>query len=513
MDSATEDESVRVAPIVCVDDWTNQEDLLAKLSEDADTIEDSTLEELESVLRIDAPERASRESADEHGAEVAAGMEEAAAARLAESASRLTKELTKTQTTLRNALTATAIAAAEAPRSLSLEGATERLEQRLSDAVAATGTTVAILQTLDDDTQTLQIVAAFGLNPSSLLGRKRPLRGSRGDLEALVGRVVMADDLRGGGLDSYGAPEVENAEPMQSGICVSMQVGDLPIGTMWLLSEEQREFDHRDAASARLAAEAIATMLGGTQAIEDASPAAGRVDAIAELAEYQLLQMPRGASLTPQWRVDGMIETPQRFATGWHTWDVLPDGTLMMAMADIDTDEFRDALEASFGHAALISHCNYRHDVASMVRRISDTLWRGGTMVSPMSMWYVHVDPLTGCGTAASAGRIQTMIAGRYGYRAVSDGRDDPLGVHVDPTIRTHEFQIQSGETLFAYDEGVRRRGIDQLQLGRGLQSAAKQADSHPLARIRREISKLGTEKDPAAQAAIGAVSLIRSID
>ena len=506
MDLGNVDGPVRVSPVVCEDDWTTQEDLLAKLSEDPDAIDDSTLEQIESVLRIDAPERTGALSIQSP-----AGMPQDVATRLAESASRMANELTKTRSTMRDALTATAVAAAEAPRSSVLENAADAIQERLSDAVAATGTTIAILQTLDDDTQTLQTVAAFGLSPTSSLGQRRPLRGSRGDLEALVGRVVMADDLRGGGLDDYGPPTPDDVDPMQSGICVSIQVGDLPIGTLWLLSEEPREFSHRDAASARMASHALSSLLVDAGSTSEPSPAPHRIDALGELAEYQLLQMPRGASLTPQWRVDGMIETSQRFATAWHTWDVLPDGTLMMAMADIDTEDFRDALEASFGHAALISHCNYRHDVASMVRRISDTLWRGGTMVSPMSMWYVHIDPSTGCGTAASAGRIHAMIAGRYGYRAVCDGRGEPLGVHVDPTIRTHEFQIQTGETLFAYDEGFRRRGIDQLQLGRWLQSAAKQEDLHPMARVRREMSGMPATQGLESQASIGAVSLIRS--
>ena len=55
---------------------------------------------------------------------------------------------------------------------------------------------------------------------------------------------------------------------------------------------------------------------------------------VRDLAQWQYESLPVGATVAEGWRVDGLIESPNDWATGWHVWDVLPDGTLMIAIAE-----------------------------------------------------------------------------------------------------------------------------------------------------------------------------------
>ncbi len=61
---------------------------------------------------------------------------------------------------------------------------------------------------------------------------------------------------------------------------------------------------------------------------------------------------------------------------------------------------------AATARAAFASHSNYRHSAADMLRRINDTLWQTNTGDQLLAMLYIKLDPETGAGELASAGRL-----------------------------------------------------------------------------------------------------------
>lgn len=392
------------------------------------------------------------------------------------------------------------------------------LRELMSDAVAATGTTVAVLSMLDDDTETLRISSTHGLPPVAMTSPPRPLRGSRGDLEAMVNRVVLADG-RSGSMETYCPPTIEGCPAMAVGICVVIRSADLPIGTLWLLTEQTHApdgsailFDNADAAAARLAAASIERTLAGsakqtmgsTSSEQTFAAEIEQTMAIGQLASWQSMSLPAAASLTDRWMADGWIESDQSFITGWHTWDLLPDGTIMIAMADVDGATVTDALAAATARTALQSHSAYRHDPADMLSRISDTMWQSGAIVSPMSLFYAHLDPDTGAGVYCGAGAIAAIIGNRYGVRPLSSGVTDPIGIHIDHRHANVDFQMQPGETLLGYDSGL--AGVaDQTRLGRWMTDAMISGTKHPLAAIRRQLSNVEVSLP------LGAITLMRS--
>ena len=102
--------------------------------------------------------------------------------------------------------------------------------------------------------------------------------------------------------------------------------------------------------------------------------------------------------LADGWRVDGMIESPESWGTGWHHWDVLPDGTLMIAIAEAADPTAKGAMHAAVARAALAAHSGYRHTPAQLIQRVSDTLWQTNTGEQLVSMIYAHLDPESGDG-------------------------------------------------------------------------------------------------------------------
>ena len=364
----------------------------------------------------------------------------------------------------------------------------DRMDEVLRDATAATGTTAAIVSMLDDDTQQMFVVASLG--DAASVGDLRELRGSRGDLEAMVSSIAAADDFRGGGIDTWNAPA---GDRYAAGICVCLTRGDVPVGTLWLLSEVTRPWTPQERAAAAMAGRFLTTVVDESLIVsaEEAPASESRQRPTVEsgIARWQYLSLPTGSKLATDWRVDGWLETNAPIAAGWHHWDVLPDGRLLLAMADSDDDPAAAAMSTTFARAALMAHTAYRHDTATMMRRLSDTMWQSSTVAAPLSVAYALVEPDSGHGWVSVAGRVSTMIANRYGYRPVCRDTDAALGVHIDGQFSANCFTLARGETLLMHGAGFADDGIHQTTIGTALRSAAESKTVYPLASLRRQFA------------------------
>lgn len=407
------------------------------------------------------------------------------AMRLAESAAQLERRLEQNRQALRRQEIELA---SRAPILLGESDQTrlaDRIEQTLADAATACGCNAAAMYMLDDDTQYLKTRSVFGLPPQRLEEQPRPLRGSRSDLEAMVQGVVAIDDLQDCSIDTWNCPE-----PVAAGICAVIQSDDVPIGTLWLFRNDRARFGAAEAAAARLAASQLSLLL--SLACPDRNRSIESVhEPIRDVAQWQHEALPVGAELAAGWRVDGMIESPRPWATGWHMWDILPDGTLILAIAEAVDPSLIGAMNAAIARAALAAHTGYRHSPGQLLQRVSDTLWQTSTGEQLVSMLYLQVDPETGEGEVASSGTITAMIGNRYGFRPLVDGSSEPLNTHIDARCTTKSFRMMPGETLLGYNRGIVTEGATQTMLGEGIRTAMQSSDSNPLARIRRTLANL----------------------
>ncbi|MGB7347831.1 MAG: SpoIIE family protein phosphatase [Pirellulaceae bacterium] len=404
------------------------------------------------------------------------------AQRLADSASRIADQLADAHETIRIQAAELAARAAifDEPQQVQLADA---LSETLADVVAAARFDAAAIYLLDEETQYLSVRGIHGLPASRLTDGPRELRGSRGDLEAMVQGSVMISDLQELSIDTWSCPE--NAS---SAICVAIHNAGVPIGTLWMYCNEQQMLDESHGAIARMAAKQVALQLQHAATPADA-PAKQDKSSINELAQWQFASLPLGAQLAPNWRVDGMIESPQPWATGWHAWDVLPDGSLMIAIAEAEDKSVAGSMTAAIARAALESHTGYRHTPRQLLQRISDTLWQTNTMDQLTSLMYVRIDPETGEGEIATSGNMIAMIASSYGYRPAVESNGAPLASQIDLNCGTSTFRMSCGEVLMAYSEGFANDEISQMTIGNQLRQTMQSKDDYPLASIRRYLA------------------------
>jgi sigma-B regulation protein RsbU (phosphoserine phosphatase) len=372
----------------------------------------------------------------------------------------------------------------------------ERLERLLKHAAAATGCDAAGLYLLDNDTTTLKLRASYGLPADRIAVPARSLRGSRGDVESLVREVVLIDDLAGTLSTTWNSPE-----PYAAGIVTRIEEDDLPIGTLWLWSKEKRTFSEQEGDAARLAALGLAAEL--TRAALHRERAKWNVTStsIKSATQWQMRQLPPAMELAPNIVVDGWTESPKPWACSWHAWDVLPDGSIAMAIAEASLKEMDGAMIAATARAAFAAHSNYRHTAMEMLRRISDSLWQTNTGDQLVSMLYLKLDPETGEGELASAGTIQSIVASRRGFRALTSGREcGPLASQIDCRPYQTEFRLHAGEAIIGINASVLDEvlGIGQSELASVAREALSRRNSPVLASIRRALARKPLEEERA---------------
>jgi len=370
-----------------------------------------------------------------------------------------------------------------------------RLDRVLRQAIAATQCDAAGLYMLDNDTTTLKLRASVGLPADRVMAPARSLRGSRGDLESLVREVVLIDDLKGTLSTTWNSPEA-----FASGIVIRIEEDDLPIGTLWLWSKTAQKFDNQVGEAAQLASIAIACELSRSSLVRERAKWNMTTTAISTTSQWQLRQLPPAMELAPGIAVDGWTESPRPWARSWHAWDVLPDGSISLAIAEASLREMDGAMVAATARAAFAAHCNYRHSAKDLLRRVSDSLWQTNTGDQLLSMLYVKLDPETGEGEIASAGSIQAIIASSRGYRPLCGRESEPLASQIDCRPFHTQFTLHPGEAIVAVNASVLDEiiGMTQNELANAVREALPRKHSPVLSSVRRALANKPLEEERA---------------
>ncbi|WP_161604418.1 SpoIIE family protein phosphatase [Roseiconus nitratireducens] len=412
------------------------------------------------------------------------------AAELAKLASSMVAEIDQLQSVIRRQEVELAAHATAAIGFQPSQRGAQAVQETLQLAVESIGFDAAAIYMLDDQTQYLNLRAMTGLPADRLRAQPRSLRGSRADLEALVQDVVLIDDLTGPAAATWCAPE-----PAGAAVCAALYKGDLPIGTLWLFRDKPIPLGESVASVAKMAAAQITLHLSEAVSARHETSRRQALEAVRDVAAWQFTSLPVGIQLAEGWSVDGMIESHNDWAVGWHAWDVLPDGSLMIALAQAEDCTASGAMVAAIARAALTAHCGYRHSLPQLMQRTNDTLWQTNTAEQLLGMLYARLDPDTGEGEVVSAGQLGGLVASKYGYRPLIGSGTTPLASAMDAEFFHSTFHLGSGETLLAYGPGLAADGIGQDLLGCCLKKAAGGSDS-PLAVVRREMAAFPTRNE-----------------
>jgi phosphoserine phosphatase RsbU/P len=333
------------------------------------------------------------------------------------------------------------------PRSDEAEHLAERLAAALQAAVQAVGGAAAALYLLDEGTSELKLRASFRLPAERLLEPARPLRGAIADLEALLGHAVVIED-------TSLLPHWRCPEDYPAAMCVPVSSPSTPLGTLWIFSDEARDFTPEQTNLVEIVAGRIAADLDREVLLAVGAESKSAERDLHEAARWQEEHLPTIAPLIDDWDVAGTLHSAGELTSEFFDWTVLQDGHLAIALGDAHGRAVTAGLSAAALQATLKSHANYRHDARQMLERINDSLWTSSPGGQYASLGYGLISPDDHLLEIASAGRLGAVLVHREGHTALVQP-SPPLGSDPDLLVTPRRQQFRPESALVLFSDGV----------------------------------------------------------
>jgi GAF domain-containing protein len=354
-----------------------------------------------------------------------------------------------------------------------------RLKSILQTGAEACDTQAAALYMLDESTTLLKLRAAWGLPVERLMQPARPLDGALADLEALLGHAVALERAA-----SFGPWRVPEEYP--AALCVPVSSPTVPLGTLWLFSDRERDFTDRQTGLAemtagRLAAELERAMLITAQI--ESTETARQLDAARRLQQSQL---PQSIRLVEEgWELAGRIDSTAELSGAFYDWHWLPGDALAVMIGEAGQTGIAGALTAANLRSMVRTLTESGLSPAELLKRVNRSLWLTSAGDESASLVFGIVD--------LAAGRLRYSWAGKPSMvRRTSIASDvciasrAPLGATIDGDFAEQTLDLAAGETLvvcsreMAAARGARENGsgsasrIDKFSEIRGETSAAE---------------------------------------
>lgn len=333
----------------------------------------------------------------------------------------------------------------------------ERLEAILRGGTLAVEGSAAALYMLDEATTQLKLRSHWGLCEETFLDPPRPLRGARGDLEALTGHAVVIE--RKDKLNHWCIPE-----PFSAAVCIPISTTTMPLGTLWVFSEQARDFSDKETNLIEIIAGRIAVELEREVLIreyvhrrQDHSSDDGLeldecIGQDKRLGQEKRLGQDKGhgwdAAVAWQQR---LLPASPPYAEGWdfagcaryeHSlhgdhcfWHTRADGRVFATLGGVFGAGPEVAMSASFVAGAIRGVCE-RTDLRETVARVNGALWVSSSGDQLASIFAADIDPTTGQVRFVVNGDLQVFLIRPHGWESLPVaheycGSDEAIAVTV----------------------------------------------------------------------------------
>jgi serine phosphatase RsbU (regulator of sigma subunit) len=281
------------------------------------------------------------------------------------------------------------------------------------------------------------------------------LRVSRTIIEEVVnqGRSVLTSDAQH---DPRFASATVTFQGIRSVLAVPLGVGDKIFGMIYADSP---------LASARFSEDhlTVLTTLGSVAAIRVENARLVEEDLARERLEHELqlareIQQrfqPAGPPSVPGFELQG-ISFPC-YEIGGDYYDFIPrsDGHVVIALGDVSGKGTSAALLMSSLHAAMHAQTSAHQSIAGSMAAVNKYLAETIPANRFVTLFCAELDPLTGTLNFINAGHNPPLIAHSSGTMEQLAAGGIPLGIMPDALFREGRTQLQHGDVLVIYSDGV----------------------------------------------------------
>ena len=235
-------------------------------------------------------------------------------------------------------------------------------------------------------------------------------------------------------------------EKYPAALCVPVSSPTVPLGTLWLFSDREREFTATQTNMAEMTAGRLAAELERTMSISaqfEANETARQVDAAQRLQQSQLPQPIRLAE--EGWDLAGQAMSAGQLGGAFYDWCWLPNDALAVTIGEAGQAGIAGALTASTLRSAVRTLTDDGIGPGLLLQRINRSLWLASGGDESASLMFAVID--------LSTGRLRYSWAGQPTAHAA-----------LEPSPRNRRRRA----TAFGCDDRCPvRRGIARTRAGR----------------------------------------------
>jgi len=323
-----------------------------------------------------------------------------------------------------------------------------RLEAALKGGAEAVGCHVAALYLLDTDTTVLKLRSSWGLPVRKLTEPARGLESSLADLEALLGHAVV--------LDNAAADRPWNPpENFPAAVCVPVSTSTVPLGTLWMFSNQPRDFSEHDTNIVELVAGRIATDLEREMLLQDQRDRRSTDEQLQSAATWQRGQLPTMAPMIEGWQLSAWNHQYLAPSGDFYDWWLRDDDTVTTIIGDALDGGLEAALSAANLKGLFRATDRDGSESDAIMSRVSHAVWCGSRGDQFAACALATIEPSTGRVRFATAGSVSVLRIADAGWQSLSQPSPD-LGTQPDIAFGIRELHLEPGELLILATDGVR---------------------------------------------------------
>jgi sigma-B regulation protein RsbU (phosphoserine phosphatase) len=286
-------------------------------------------------------------------------------------------------------------------------------------------------------------------------GEVGEVRVSRTIIEEVVnqGRSVLTSDAQH---DPRFKSSTVTFQGIRSVLAVPLGVGASLFGMIYAdspLTESRFSEDHLK----------VLTTLGSVAAIrvENARLLEEHLEQESYARELQLAReiqqrfQPTSPPVVPGFELQGISFPSYEIGGDYYDFIFCPDGRLVVALGDVSGKGTSAALLMSSLHAAVHAQVTSCRPLTETIGAVNRYLADNTPANRFVTLFYAEVDPLTGSLSFINAGHNPPLIAHAEGTLEQLGAGGLPLGIMPDAVYREGRTQLQVGDVLVAYSDGV----------------------------------------------------------
>ena len=286
-------------------------------------------------------------------------------------------------------------------------------------------------------------------------GEVGEIRVSRSIIEEVVtrGRAVLTSDAQH---DPRFASSTMTIQGIRSVLAVPLGVGEKIFGMIYAdspLAEAKFSQDHLTVLTT-LASVAAIRVENARHAEEDLERE--RFERELNLArEIQQRFQPSSAPNTPGYELQGISFPCYEIGGDYYDYIQRPDGRLVIALGDVSGKGTSAALLMSSLHAAMHAQTSAQPTLVETMSAVNNYLAETIPLNRFVTLFCAELDPLTGQLVFINAGHNPPIIAHASGTMEQLAAGGIPLGITPDAAFREGRTQLNYGDVLVIYSDGV----------------------------------------------------------